>query len=254
MKEITTRGHTLKLYDSIDEMPIINFQKYNKYVLIDSGLGSDIDSIDAHLTNLAKLIKTDKAKASQELQNLRQTMHMIVSGISPKYLAFAALIHSIDGKEVKDLSDDNLKKILNELNRMKHSKIANFFLWLKKKLDTELEAYFPNEFSNGVKEKEVYDKLKQKTLLVLYGIINENDNSGQISEIDDFLFSLYKPKNFYGSGSIEISYDKQFETTCMYISQETNMNAKSMTVLEFYNTLSELKKQAEIKAKAYKKH
>lgn len=254
MKTIKLNGYTLELYDSIDEMPIVNFQKYNKYVLIDSGLGSDINSIDAHLINLAKLIKSDKVKASQELQNLRQNMHMIVSGISPKYLAFAALIHSINGEKVTNLSDDNLKATLDKLKEAKHSKIIDFLVWLKKKLDTELQTYFPSEFSDNVKEKEAYDKLKQKTLLVLDGIINDNDNSEQIQEIDSFLFGLYKPKNFLGTGSVEVKYDKQFETACMYISQETNMNAKQMTVLEFYNTLAELKRQAELKAKAYKKH
>lgn len=254
MKEIAIKGHIIKLYDSIDEMPILNFQKYNKFILIDSGLGSDIDSIDSHLVNLAKLIKTDRVKASKELQNLRQTMHMIVSGISPKYLAFAALIYSIDGEILTDLSDDGLKNALNKLNNIKHNKIAEFLTWLKKKLDAELEMYFPNEFGNDANEKEVYDKLKQKILLKLDEIINDNDNSEQINEIENFLFSLYKPKNFYGKESVEIKYDKQFETACMYISQETNMNAKNMTVLEFYNTIGELKKQAELKVKAYKKH
>lgn len=253
MKEIILNNNTIKLYDSIDEMPIVNFQKYNKYILIDSGLGSDIDSIDAHLVNLAKLIKTDKDKASVEIHNLRQNMYFIVNNISPKYLAFTSLIHSINGVKLTDLSDDNLKKILDKLKEVKHSKIIQFLDWLKKKLDTELSIYFPKIFADNAKEKEVYDKLKQKTLLKLDRIIYDNDNSEQIKAIDDFLFSLYKPKVFYGTNSIEVLYDKQFETVCMYISQETSMNAKKMTVLEFYNTLSELKKQAEAKTKAYKK-
>lgn len=253
MKEIAFKNHKIKLYDSIDEMPIVNFQKYNKFILIDSGLGSDIDSVDNHLVNLAKLIKTDKEKASQELQNLRQTLHLIVSNISPKYLAFTALIHSIDNEIITDLSDDNLKKVLSTLNNIKHSKIIEFLVWFKKKLDFELVVYFPSEFGDNAKEKEIYDKLKQKTLLKLDEIINDKDNSECIDKIECFLFSLYKPKSFYGKKSVEIKYDKQFETACMCISQETNMNAKKMTVLEFYNALSELKKQAELKAKAYKK-
>ena len=59
MKTIIFKDKTIKLYDSIDELPIVNFQKYNKYILIDSGLGSDIESVDEHIVNLAKLIKTD---------------------------------------------------------------------------------------------------------------------------------------------------------------------------------------------------
>ena len=128
MKTVKINNHELKLYDSIDEMPIVNFQKYNKYIIVDSGLGSDIDSVDEHLVNLAKLIRSDKDKAQQELQNLRQTMHLIVSGISPNYLAFAALIHSIDGKVVEDLSDENLKSIIEKLQKAKHSMIVSILM------------------------------------------------------------------------------------------------------------------------------
>ena len=60
MKEVVIKNKIYKLYDCIDELPIINFQKYNKFLLLDSGLGSDIDSVDSHLLNLARLIKTDK--------------------------------------------------------------------------------------------------------------------------------------------------------------------------------------------------
>ena len=134
MKNLTVNKKTVRVYDSIDEMPIINFQKYNKYLLIDSGIGSDVDDIDAHIARIAKFIKSNNAKkALQELQNMRQSMYMVNSEISPKYLAFAALIHSIDGEEVNDLSDDGLKNVLAKLKEIKHSKIIDFLVWLKKK-------------------------------------------------------------------------------------------------------------------------
>ena len=251
MKTFNIKGKIVKLYDSIDEMPIKNFQKYNKYILIDAGIGSDLNSIDSHIITVAKLMKTDINKAAQELQNLRQNLYMISSEISPKYMAFASLIHSIDGKELIDLSDDNLKQALNELNEIKHSVIFEFLAWLKKKLATELETYFPADFSDA-KEKEVYDKLKQRALLILKGIEDDSNVSEEINEIDAFLFSLHKPKSFMGPESVEVKYDKQFETSCMLISQKTGMNAKSMTVLEFYNTLSNISKQAEMEIKANK--
>lgn len=111
MKSLLINKKIVRVYDSIDEMPIINFQKYNKYLLIDSGIGSDADDIDAHIVKIAKYIKSNNnRKALQELQNMRQNIYMVNSEISPKYLAFAALIYSIDGKKVDDLSDDGLKK------------------------------------------------------------------------------------------------------------------------------------------------
>lgn len=254
MKTVFIKGKKIQLYDSIDEMPIVNFQKYNKCILIDSGLGSDIDSIDNHIVDIAKYVKNGNTKnALQELQNMRQTMHMIVSGVSPKNLAFAALIYSIDGVEQKNLSDEHLQEIMNELNELPFGLFIDLIEKLKKKLSTELELYFPSEFDSA-KEKEAYSKLKSRTLLQLKELIDDNDYAKNIAEIDKFLFSLHRPKNFIGKDSDEIRYDKQFESACMMISQKTGLNAKQMTVLEFYNTLVNIQKQAEIEKKAYKKY
>ena len=254
MKSLLINKKIVRVYDSIDEMPIINFQKYNKYLLIDSGIGSDADDIDAHIIKIAKFIKANNSKkALQELQNMRQNMYMVNSEISPKYLAFAALIHSIDGKEVNDLSDDGLKKLLHDLKDIKHSKVINFLLWLKKKVTNELETYFPGDFVNP-KEKEAYDKLKNRTLLVLDSIINNTDNTKQIESIDTMMLNMHAPKVFIGSESVEVKYDKQFESTCLLIAQKTNMDARKMTVLQFYNAIDNIKAQAEAEAKSLKNH
>lgn len=254
MKSLLINKKIVRVYDSIDEMPIVNFQKYNKYLLIDSGIGSDADDIDAHIVKIAKFIKANNnKKALQELQNMRQNMYMVNNEISPKYLAFAALIHSIDGKEVNDLSDDGLKKLLQDLKDIKHSKVIDFLLWLKKKVTSELETYFPGDFVNP-KEKEAYDKLKNRTLLVLDSIINDTDNTEQIELIDTTMLNMHTPKVFIGSESVEVKYDKQFESTCLLIAQKTNMDARKMTVLQFYNAIDNIKAQAEAEAKSLKKH
>lgn len=254
MKSLLINKKIVRVYDSIDEMPIINFQKYNKYLLIDSGIGSDADDIDAHIVKIAKYIKSNNnRKALQELQNMRQNIYMVNSEISPKYLAFAALIHSVDGKEVNDLSDDGLKKLLQDLKEVKHSKVIDFLLWLKKKVTSELEIYFPGDFVNP-KEKEAYDKLKARTLLVLDSVINDTDNSKQIEAIDIMMLNMHSPKSYIGSESVEIKYDKQFESTCLLIAQKTSMDAKKMTVLQFYNAVDNIKQQLEAESKSVKRH
>lgn len=254
MKKIYINKNTIELYDSIDEMPITNFQKYNKYLLIDSGVGSNVDDIDSHIVRIAKFIKANShKKALQELQNMRQNIYMINSEISPKYLAFAALIHKVNGKEITDLSDDNLKAILNDIRAIKHSTIIKFLEWLKKKVELELNTYFPGNFINP-KEKEAYDKIKNRVLLVLDSIITGNDNSIKIEAIDIALTMMNTPKSFIGAESMEVIYDKQFETACLLIAQETSLNAKNMTALQFYNTLEILKQQSDAKTKAYNKH
>lgn len=139
MKTIDTGKHVIKLYDSIDELPISAYQRYNKFLLIDAGIGSSVDDFDAHIVKLAKLIgNNDREKAMQELQNMRQNLYMVNSSISPKYLAFAALVHSIDGQKIEAVSDDDYHEILAKIQETPHSLLTKTFDWLKKKLPTNL--------------------------------------------------------------------------------------------------------------------
>ena len=251
MKVVCIKGKVLKLYDSIYEMPIVNFQKYNRYLLIDAGLGSDVDDIDAHIVKIAKLIKAkDENSALQELQNMRQCLHLINSNISPKYMAFAALIHSINGKVVTDLSDDNLRLILSSLNDTPRSFITRILAVFKKKVQTELETYFPIAFSASAKDKDLYDKLKARTLLILEDIINHSDSSTDIAKIDAIMMTMCKPKLFYGPESVEVKHERDFNNACLLIAKELNYNTDNLTVLQFYSALELIKKQTEAKSKA----
>lgn len=252
MKKVIINNKVLEIYDSIDELPIVNFQKYNKYMLIDSGIGSDVDDIDNHILKIAKLMKVDQGKAIQELQNLRQCLYMVANEISPCHLAFAAILYKVDGKKVTDLSDDGLKRVLEDIRRVRRSRILDLLLKFKKKVNSELELYFPGDFSNA-KEKEAYDKLRHRTLLVLDSIINENNNAEEISDIDNFMLSLHKPKSFSGSSSVEIKYDKQFENACLVIAKKTGLDARQMNTLQFYNAMENIKKQNEEEMKAVKR-
>lgn len=250
METLKLGGKTVRVYSSIDELPVTNFQKYNKYLLIDSGIGSDVDSVDDHISKLARLITSGKkAEALQELQNMRQNIYMINSGVSPKHLAFAALIQSVDGEDVTDLSDDGLKGLLERLRSVKRSRLVEILEGLKKKVDTELETYFPAEFISP-KEKEAYDRLKERTLLILNSISTGIDHEEEIEAVDAAMFASYKPKAFAGSDSAEINYDKSFESACLLIMQKTGADAKKMTVLQFYNALDMVKRQAEAESKS----
>ena len=137
MKVIDTGKHVIKLYDSVDELPIGAYQRYNKFLLIDAGIGSSVDDFDAHIVKLAKLIgNNEREKAAQELQNMRQNLYMINANISPKYMAFAALVYSIDGQKIEAVSDDDYGELLAKIQEMPHSLLTKTLDWLKKKLQT----------------------------------------------------------------------------------------------------------------------
>lgn len=220
-------------------------------MLIDSGIGSDLEDINMHIVRVSKYIELDKQKALQELENMRQALMFICNSITPKYLAFVCLISEIDGEKLTDLSDDNISSILKKLSFVKKGHADDISEAVKKKLDIELDMYFPNLFESS-KEKEAYDRLKQRTILILNSIIEGKDNAKDIEKIDNDMLSISKPKQFKGSKSAEVLFNKQFEKACILISQKTNLSPKTMTVLEFYTTLDEIKKQSEAEIKSMK--
>jgi hypothetical protein len=99
MKKVKIGKYQVELHDSIDELSMSRFHKYNKMLLIDAGIGSDLSDFDARIEK-ARVYCTTKAPelALMELDNLRQTVYFIQSELSPKHLAFCILIKSIDGE------------------------------------------------------------------------------------------------------------------------------------------------------------
>ena len=103
-------------YTDIDQLPAERFSKVNKYWMLHDELGSCFEDIDRiHITRLA-LSLNDPMKAKKVLDNLRVLIYNIINETDPESLAFATLIHSIDGIELTYLSDENLKRVLKELS------------------------------------------------------------------------------------------------------------------------------------------
>ena len=228
-------GRKVKLYDSIEDLPMANFQKFNRYMLLDSGIGSDFSDIDLHIEKIGKLMQTNKTAALQELYNMRQNLYYITENINVKFLAFITLIYEIDGKIVYDLSDDNIKAIAAKLNKASKSFIYETLSALKKNLNKELTMCFPTFFDDTY-EKEVFGQLKQKAYLALDSIINEEVLVEDL-EVDSVL-----PRSYQGKNSAEVAYMKQYEIAVMMVSTKTNLDPNKMNVFEFYSILEGLKK------------
>lgn len=110
-------GRKVELYNSIEDMPILRFQKYNKFIIVDSLVGSDLSDVASALSKAISFIDIEKLdEAKLQLQNIISCISLISQEMSPKYLAFAALVKSIDGLPNYDLSDAGLTNVLLKLN------------------------------------------------------------------------------------------------------------------------------------------
>jgi hypothetical protein len=134
MVEVQLTHHKVELYNSIEELSIERFHKYNKMLLVDSGIGGSMEDVDKHLGRIAALVRQDKKEEiGKELENMRQNIYMVQAGLNPKMLSFAALTKSIDGKDITDISDDGLKQIVEQLKDETITDISHALEDVKKK-------------------------------------------------------------------------------------------------------------------------
>lgn len=244
MRKIAIGTHVVEIYDAIDELPIVRFHKYQKYLLVDSGIGATIQDFDKRIEKMRRYcMKQDSEKTQKELENLRQCVFMIQNGLSPRHLAFACLVFSIDGTQCVDISDDALTKIVETFANAPVKDLTDQLDSVKKKIDDQLTLYFPKVFEDS-SVKEFYDIIRKRTLLVLGNIIAGNENPETCDEVEKItteLITYSNPQIFNGPESAEIRFDREFENLCIMLSQNLNVKPKEYTVLEFYNAFEFLK-------------
>ena len=248
--------HTVEFYDTIEELPIVRFHKYQKLLLVDAGVGSDITAFDQRIEKARRFIIAGKPdQAQQELENLRQCVFLIQTGMSPKHRAFAALVTKIDGQDCTDIGDDALAAITEKLNDVPESELTAQLDAVKKKIDGELMLYFPALF-NDSDVKEYYDILRKRTLEILNGIVAGEPNPGTteiVEKLTTALITYSHPKLFTGSDGVEIQFDRQFENLCLVLSEQLHVKPKDYSVLEFYNAFDFVKERAKQAERAQKR-
>jgi hypothetical protein len=147
MKEIKHNRHKIVIEDDISRLNIQRFQHFNRWLLMDSGIGSDLNAINGRLTNIMLYIKhDDKENALKEVANMSQAITFVMENINPEMGAFICLCESIDGVRVNDLSDEGIKKYIEILGR-KDIPLAKIREWLsdaKKKLKKILLPFSRN--------------------------------------------------------------------------------------------------------------
>lgn len=248
--------HTVEIYDAIDELPIVRFHRYQKLLLIDAGVGSDIVAFDQRTEKMRRYLMDGKTEnAQKELENLRQSVFFIQNEFSPKHRAFAALVAKMDGRECNDLSDEALARITEELKDAPVNELTAQLEAVKKKIDGELRLYFPGLFADS-EIKEYYDLLKKRTMAVLANIIagvKNPDATPEIEKLTTALITYSNPKTFAGSDGVEIQFDRQFENLCLVLSEQLQVKPKDYSVLEFYNAFDFVQERAKQAEKAQKR-
>lgn len=128
----------ITLFDpDIYKIPEYNWQKFQRCLILDAGIGSETKDVIAHTDSIMSAAANDrKEDLSNELNNLRLSLYSAMESISYTSMAFACMVQSIDGEThsiVTDTDINDLSKRIAE-TEITHGEIADYVDLLKKKL------------------------------------------------------------------------------------------------------------------------
>ncbi len=241
MVERTVNGHKLVFYDGVEDLPIVQFHRYSKYLLVESGIGDNINDIDKHITRILNFFN-DKKKMQQELMNLRQCLYVIATEQDLHNKATLCLVRSVDGKPWEDFSDSGLEELYKMVNGASVKDLDTIAVQVRDAIDENLIQYFPKVFEDSL-QKNYTDLLRRKALLQIASIVKDEDNKEQIEAVDASIYRMQNPKGFMGQDSEEVRFDKQFEDMCLLMAKEFGGGIKKYTTMEFYTAFERLTRQ-----------
>lgn len=111
--------HEIEIYDSIYNMPMLRFQRFNKYQMQACDIGSDINDYNNRTAKAIQFIqKGMKDEAVSELQNRMLTVNNAFTEFNPNNKSLALLVKRIDKKEYKYFDTNALDECVKHLDKI----------------------------------------------------------------------------------------------------------------------------------------
>jgi hypothetical protein len=252
---IYTHGkHEIELFDSIHNLPILRFQRFNKYQMIACEVGNTLSDYDQRMSKALQFMqKGMKDEAIQELENCRQTVFNALNEFTPSGKSFAMLVKRIDGKVYDTFSPDDLDRCLIHLEQIglgTADAIAKL-REVKKKIETELVVYYPVFFpKNGNKEQTIL-RVKRMNVLLDQVIENREDPSDELFDVEKEILENDKPNiwNVWKTGNMERVLEVDFQKFAISVMKHTGQVLDNMTTFTFYASVDLLKEETKTSKK-----
>lgn len=247
MKILKIAGNTVKIYSDIEEMPSDRFQEFNRLMMIDVGIGADASSVSQHINMIIHGIsKGDLKRVENELKNYRQNIAFIMDKTSPQTLAFCALIKEFNGKPFSGIDDESIKQVHDRLMKEKKGILDCIIKDQKKNIEDQIKTFFPEKI-NDHKIIEYYNIKRKKIKATLDGL--KNGDFALADKYSDELIDFSKSIDFTGAKGYEIRSKKNYEDLKLIITREFGIDTKAMTVIQFYQSIDLINKEAQKKNK-----
>ena len=241
MIEKSISGHKVVFYDSVEDLPIVQFHRYSKFLLVEGGIGDTIQDIDRHISRVINFLN-DRKKAVQELMNLRHCIYVVATEQDIRMKATLCLVKSVDGEAWEDYSDSGLQRLYELLNKVSLKELDEIATEVRNAIDENLLQYFPKVFEDS-SQKNFTDLLRKRALLQITAMVKGEDNKSEIESVEESIYRMQNPKGFIGQDSEEVRFDKQFEDMCLLMAKEFGGGIKKYTTMEFYAAFERVTRQ-----------
>lgn len=239
--------HEIEMFDSIHSLPILRFQRFNKYQMIASEIGNTFADYDQRSQKALQFIqKGMKNEAIQELENRRQTVFNAFNEFTPVGKSFAILVKRIDGVIYDTFTPDDLDRCLEHLEKigLDNKTAINKLQEVKKKIETELGVYYPDFFpKNGNKEQTALRM--RRVNVMLDSIIEKKIDEKSLFEVEKEILESDKPNvwNVHKKGNMERVLEVEFQKFAISVIEKTKQDLSSLTTFTFYATVEHLKEK-----------
>lgn len=234
----------VRMYSSDREMPMRRYNIFQKLLLIEAGIGSDMNAVNRRFEKLHSYQAAGmQAEAMREAENLHYSIHAVLNSIDYKTATFACLIAQIGDDKCEDITEEGLARTSERLLSLgvTVADIDDSVEEVKKKLSSELAKHFPQIFPPD-EEFQFYASVKQRMLLRA-AIANGDDSSetrDKLALADRYFLSVGKPQNFRDDDpeNILVALDTQFATLAALLDSNSSSSSQDLAVFDFYARLS----------------
>lgn len=137
------------LYDSIDNMPQLRKHLFDKFLILEEGIGGSMEGLEKSFSKLDHyILAKDFDKLVMERQNMYTRYINALSLVNFKSLAFVCLVKSINGKVIDLIDESGAEEYQNEvLKSITNRELNDFVEEVKKKYLKSLGYIFQNEIA-----------------------------------------------------------------------------------------------------------
>lgn len=238
------KDHEIEIFDSIQNLPILRFQKFNKYQMQSVEIGNSFEDYDNRTLKIIQFLKKDmKSDAIKELENRRQSYWNAMNEFTPKGKSFAVLVKRIDDVKYDLFAPDDLDRCLEHLNRIGFDIESSMtkLKEVKKKIEAELVVYYPKYFPKNGNIEHTILRVKRMNAM-LDGLIESKDNEKHIFDIEKDILKEDKPNvwNIHQEDNMERTLEVDFHKFAIAVTEKTGQKISEIMTFTFYATVEYL--------------